>query len=431
MRIIWITNIPIGPLCELAGQYKSPNGSWLEAAFSAIEEVMELELTIVTVARVKSIRKLNKNRHSYYVLPGGFPAEYNCNSLRNKKIWEKVKEECCPDLIQIWGTEFTHGYLALKVMKEIPAIIYMQGMIGQIARHYLSGISEKELTQSITLRDIIKLDGIKQKQMKFSKRAVIESEMIRLSGNIIVENEWCEAHCKAIAPDCNIYKSKLNIKKEFFNTKWDPEVSSPYTILSNAAGSPIKGLHFLIKALSLVVCKYPEARLVIPGVKSPFDKSFFRKLVIDGYTKYLIKLIRKFKLENNIHFLGYLSSYQMAEQMATANVFVMSSSIENHSSTLIEAMIVGTPCISSYVGGIPEYLIPNFNGLLYRFEDYEMLAFNIVKIFDDIKFGSELAKNGSNDMRNSRNDKNLGSELLGIYKKVMFNYFKQKEINGD
>ena len=55
-------------------------------------------------------------------------------------------------------------------------------------------------------------------------------------------------------------------------------------------------------------------------------------------------------------------------------VFVLSSSIENHASSLKEAMMVGTPSIATFVGGVPEYVRHGENGFLYRFEEYEIMA---------------------------------------------------------
>lgn len=419
MRVLWISNIPFGPLRELAGQPTSTGGSWLDAAYEAIKKESELELTIVTVYRVKKIKMNKDGKHSFYILPGGYPVEYNNSLQKNRENWERIKDECRPDLIQIWGTEYSHGYLALQVMKDIPSVIYMQGVMSQISRHYLSGISNSELLKSITLRDIIKWDWITIQKAKFFKRAKIEAEMIRIAGNVIVENNWCESQCKSIASNCNAFYSKLSINDVFFQEEWFPEKISPYTIMSNAAGYPIKGLHVLLNAMSIVIKKYPEARLNIPGEKSPFEKNRFEQIKLNGYSKYIKKLILKLKLENNICFLGKLTNVQMAQQMAISNVFVMPSSIENHSSTLIEAMIVGTPCISSYVGGVPEYLTHNFNGLLYRFEEHEILAEHIIKVFSDLKFASEIASNGKSMMRSSRNSAKLSNDFIDIYKSIL------------
>jgi glycosyltransferase involved in cell wall biosynthesis len=419
MKILWITNITFGPLCELAGESKSSGGSWLDAAFDALANEKDIELSVVTVSRVKEIRIQKVGNHTFYILPGGYQSEYNPKSLRNRENWERIKLEVCPDLIQIWGTEYTHGYLALKVMRGIPSIVYMQGLMSQIERHYLSGISNIDLRKSITIRDIVKWDWIKRQQLKFYQGSVTEAEMLRMAGNAIVENEWCELHCKAIAPGITVYKSKLNIKKEFFSQEWSGNKMQPHTIMSNAAGYPIKGLHILLKALSIVLKTYPDTKLLIPGEKSPFEKSFLERLRINGYTKFIIKTIEKYNLRSHIHFLDRLTTLQMATQMAKSNVFVMPSSIENHSSTLIEAMIVGTPCVSSYVGGIPEYLFHNVNGLLYRFEEHEILAAHIIKIFNSNSYANLLGSNAKKTMRDSRNSVNLKEELLEIYLKAL------------
>jgi glycosyltransferase involved in cell wall biosynthesis len=419
MKILWVSNIPFGPLCELAGQSNSNSGSWLDAAFDALSNDAEIELTIVTVSRIKEIRMKKEGRHSFYILPGGHPGEYNPESNSNRKNWEFLKKECQPDLIQIWGTEYRHGYLALQVMEDIPAVIYMQGVMSQIANHYLSGISEKELRKFITLRDVLKWDWIKKQKARFEKGAFFEAKMIQIAGNVIVENDWCAAHCAAITPNIKVFKSKLSIKNEFYNHEWDEKKMIPFTMMSNAGGYPIKGLHILLKALSLVVKKYPGTKLLIPGEKSPFSKTFIERCKINGYTKYLIFLIEKLQLKNNIIFLGNLTTAQMATQMAKSNVFVMPSSIENHSSTLIEAMIVGVPSVSSYVGGISEYLFNDINGLLYRFEEYEVLASHIEKVFKDNSFAAKIGSEAKITMRESRNSDNLRDELINIYKKIL------------
>jgi glycosyltransferase involved in cell wall biosynthesis len=420
MRVLWITNIPFGKLSVLAGQKGGgTSGSWLNASLDAFIGDKEYEIVVATIGNSDKVKTLVDGNITYCLLPGGGVAKYDHTSPVNRQAWEFIRDTYKPDLIQVWGTEFTHGYLALQVMQGIPSVIYMQGVMSQIARYYLSGMSDKELMSSITLRDIIKRDSIKQAQRNFYRRAVIEAEMIRMARNVIVENEWCSVQCKAVAVDCVSYKSKLNIKDDFFRQKWDIGQIEPYTIMSNAAGYPIKGLHMLLKAFRLVVAKYPQAILYVPGENSPFEKSVMETLKLNGYTRFIKKIIQDLGIRNNVRFLGRLNSQQMAERMARSNVFVMPSSIENHSSTLIEAMIVGAPCISSYVGGLPEYVEHNKNGLLYRFEEYEVLAAHIQKVFGDPGFAAGIASRASSDMRKSRNAVNLKNEMAAVYQQIL------------
>lgn len=419
MNVLWVTNIPFGPICELTERKIRTGGGWLSAAFDSLKDVDSLTIFVATVYPVDEIKWKNEGRHTFFLLPGGYPSEYEHNNKNNRKIWEWVREECKPDLIQIWGTEFTHGYLALQTMKNIPSVIYMQGLMVQIARHYLDGFSGRELMRSITFRDIIKIDWIRRQQGKFLRRSLYEAEMLRLSANVIVENDWCECHCKMIAP-CRVFRCNLNINSAFFGIEWSASNMKPYTIMCNASSHPIKGLHILLKALSLVVKQYPQTRLYVPGEGSYFiSRSFLKRMKMNGYTKYILDLIRRYKLSGNISFPGRLTAEGMARLMADSNVFVMPSSIENHSSTLIEAMIVGTPCISSYAGGVPEYLEHNVNGMIYRFEEHEILALYIIKIFDNQEFASNLGKQARDKMRAQRNTNELSGKMLEIYQSVL------------
>lgn len=414
-KILWVTNIPFGPMCEMLGESNETSGSWLDAAYQSLKDEASIELHIATVSRVSEPKHKIVGSTHFYILPGGYPFEYDSSSTENKDNWKQLASKIKPSVLQIWGTEFTHGYLAQLCMPTIPSIIYMQGFLGQIARHYTSGISCIDQIKNITLRDILKWDWINKQKQNFIDRAETESNMLRNADYVIVENDWCALHCKAVAPNINIFRSNLSIKEVFFTTKWDSNNYNKYTILCNASGYPIKGLHMLIKALSIVVRKYPNVILNVPGENSPFEMNFKQKLKINGYTKYIKSLILKYQLQNNVQFLGRLSSEQMAEEMAKANVFTMVSSIENHSSTLIEAMNVGVPAIASNVGGVAEYLTHKKNGLLYRFEEFETLAMHILDVLETPFLAEELSANAIHYMNTIRPASQVKKDFLHFY----------------
>ncbi len=414
-KILWVTNIPFGPMCEMLGEPNETSGSWLDAAYQAVKDEPGIELNIATVSRIdKRIEQKIGNTY-FYILPGGYPFEYDINSSSNYAEWEYLAQHIKPKVLQIWGTEFTQGFLAQQCMSSVPTIIYMQGLLSSIAKHYNSGISTWDQINNITLRDILKWDWIDKQRQNFKKRAETEMLMLRNADYVIVENNWCELHCIAIAPNIKAFKSNLSIKDVFFQTKWNEESMQKNTILCNASGYPIKGLHMLIKALNIVVRKYPNVLLKVPGENSPFEMNFKQKLKINGYTNYIKSLIEKYNLRNNIQFLGRLSSQEMANEMSNANVFAMVSSIENHSSTLIEALNVGVPAVASNVGGVSEYLTHGVNGLLYRFEEYEILAMHIMSILDSPNLARRLSHNAISYMNNNRPANQVKSDFKHIY----------------
>lgn len=420
MNVLWITNIAFGKLSEMLGVSDiNTSGSWLMASLKDFILDDNFKLTIVTVSDVKTRMICKDANVSYCILPGGYPSTYDIHKKSNRIEWEYIRDTYKPDILQVWGTEFSHGYLALQVMEKIPSVIYMQGLISSISRYYRGGMTYSDILKSITPRDIIKCDWITRSQYKYTSRSHTEAQMIKISKNVIVENNWCATYCKLIEENCVVHKCSLNISEHFYENNWNIDNVIPFTIMSNAAGYPIKGLHILIKALATVVNKYPEAKLLIPGEKSPFNRTFIQKLKETGYSKYIIHLIKNLKLEPNIQFLGKLSSEQMATTMAQSNVFVVPSCIENHSSTLIEAMLVGVPCVASYVGGIPEIVEHNINGMLYRFEEHEILADYICSIFKDKSYAIKLGQSARIKMRSTRNNTVIKDKMISIWDDII------------
>jgi glycosyltransferase involved in cell wall biosynthesis len=87
-------------------------------------------------------------------------------------------------------------------------------------------------------------------------------------------------------------------------------------------------------------------------------------------------------LQDNVHFLGSLSEKQMKQQFLDANVYVMPSAIENSPNSLCEAQMLGTPVVASYCGGTPTLLTEGETGYFYRYEEYEMLAQIVMRMFE-------------------------------------------------
>lgn len=415
---MWVTNSIIGDLhFYLFG--KPANGLWMNALLNDFISKKEHQLVIVTTGRNKEIIKVDSEQVVYYLLPGGFPIEYNHLVAKNKRYWMQIIEKEKPDLIQVWGSEFKHGLCALQAAPQIPSVIYMQGVLAAIARYYEAGIERKEIIKHTTLLDIIKQDSILQQKKKYYTRAVCEKEMFDISGNVIGENLWCKAHCEAISPNVKVHFCPLSINEIFAKFDYDVSNVEPYTLMCNAAGYPLKGLHILLRALVLVKEKYPSVKLYVPGTPLVVKKDFASQIRKRGYFNYIEKLIQKLDLNDNIFFIGPLTPEQMADRMSKINIFVVCSALENHSSTLKEAMMVGLPCISSNVGGVPEYVKHGENGMLYRFEEYELLAEYIRNIFDDKVLAQKIGDAAKETARKLHDSADIYNKIIGIYKNIL------------
>ena len=417
-KILWIVNILLTPIStELSG--KPSCGVWIEPLAESFKNSGEYSLTVAAAAKISKTVSVEKDGIKYCALPDNFPILYNENNFENIKVWKNLIEEEKPDLIHVWGTEFTHALCALRQAKDIPAVIYMQGYIGSIARHYAAGMTRRELRKSVTLRDIIKMDSIAMQQKKYFAHAQKEKEMFNLAGRIISENEWCNLSVESVYPEIKTYSCPLSVNRIFAEYYWDAEKAEKHSIICNASGYPLKGLHMILKAVSVLKEKYDDIKLYVPGPRMVSDGSVKGVLRKRGYTKYIEKLIKELGVEKHVVWLGNLPQKELAESYAAARVFVLGSSIENHSSSLKEAMMVGVPCVASAVGGIPEYIRHGENGFLYRFEEYEIMAKYIEMLFEDDDLAQKFSDAGRNDMRRLHEEKSVFEKICGIYRSIM------------
>lgn len=418
MKLLWIVNLLLGPLCRKLNN-KESNGLWMSAFMNTLKERSDCELVIASTASVPQTVREEEDGVVYYALPDKPPMLYDENKPANLKAWRALLDSEKPDLIEIWGTEFTHGLCALKEAGDIPSIIRMQGYVSAIAKHYLAGMTPAELRSSLTFRDIVTRDGIARQQQKYFRAAKKEAEMIELSQRVICQNGWGEKLIKAQHPDAEVYFCPLSIGEAFFNSRRDSDKTEPYSIMCNAAGYSLKGLHVLLRAVALLKNKYPAIKLFVPGYVPVSDGSFSQFLRKRGYSKYIEKLIRQLGVQENVVWLGRMTQEELARQYATKSLFVLGSSIENQSGSLIEAMIVGLPVISSAVGEIPEFIKDGENGLLYRFGEHDVLSVLIDRIFSDKELSLRLAEHGCRDMRKEHDPDRINEIMLGIYSDVI------------
>ena len=412
MKVLWITNILFSHHREMMGLKGAvAGGSWLYAAYDGSLNEKDVELHIITSSNVGEIKMSIKDGNTFYIIPGGDARTIDVSSCDNQTCISNLVQYIKPDVAILWGTESHIAYLAARALNGTPTAVYMQGVIKSIYEHYYDGMPPKY--HNSTVRDIIDSINPHSSINEFKKQAALERVILESSDAVIVENDWCEDICRSINPKLRIFRNKLPIRDVFFQTKWSVENMKPLSIFTNAGGYPIKGHHILLKALGIVKKQYPDFTCYIPGEKLSTYNSIKRRT---GYIKMLEELIVEGNLQDNIVYTGFLSSEEMVEHLCKCNAYVMPSVMENHSSSLIEAMIVGAPCISSLVGGVADIVKHGENALLYNSTDAESLAGCIIRIFDDKNLANRLG-DSARLICESRMQ-NFGSEMLDIYYKM-------------
>ncbi|HWV58624.1 MAG TPA: glycosyltransferase family 4 protein, partial [Longimicrobiales bacterium] len=158
-------------------------------------------------------------------------------------------------------------------------------------------------------------------------------------------------------------------------------------ILFLAVGNlyPVKGYAILMRALATMRRDHPELawRLAIAG-KATFDGP------LDDEGRALREAAEKGGFSDRVHLLGHRSD--VPDLLAASDVFVMPSLSEGLPIALLEAMFAGRAIVASAVGGIPEAIRPEVDGVLVPAGEPAALASSLVRAATDPSLRSKLGR---------------------------------------
>jgi glycosyltransferase involved in cell wall biosynthesis len=417
MNILWIVNTIFPAPSKILGLSNPVLGGWMYGLAMQIKTTSKINLAVATTYSGKDLKHLEIEGIIYYLIPSK-PSITYCKELEFE--WDKICNEFKPDLVHIHGTEFTHGLACMRAFPTLKYVISIQGLVSVISNYYYEGIKRWDILKNITIRDIVRLDTILQAKTKFIKRGKFEKEYFLRTNHVIGRTNWDYAHAKKLNPNVEYHFCNESLREIFYTaSKWDINQKSDYTIFISQANYPFKGLHQVLKAVALLKKDFDKIRIRIAGSNIIDTKTFTARLKIGGYGSYIKKLIEKLGIQENILFLGSLNEEKMIREIQNCHIFICSSSIENSPNSLGEAQLLGVPCIASFVGGIPDMVKQEETGLLYRFEEIEMLAENIIKIFNNDDLALQLSNNSIKHALIRHNSSINTGQTIDIYDKII------------
>lgn len=411
MKVLWINNVAIPRIQRMNGNKNTVvYGGWLTGLSDNLLKNKEISLCICYPNKETNGLVTGENENFSFL---GLPMKGEVYRLEFKRVLDTFK----PDVIHFFGTEFLWSNELCKICREKDlldkTVISIQGLVSEYEKYFFDGMNFldrysftlSELKSNVTMRAIWR---------DYKKRGIAEVEELRIAKNVIGRTTWDQACVKFINKEIHYFFCNETLRKEFYSECWNLNKCRRHTIYVSQAGKPLKGFHKLIDALKIVVKYYPDVIVNVAGTNVT-NSSLLRG---SGYGLFLKKLIRKNNLTHNINFLGDLNAEEVKKMLLSSNVFVSASSIENSPNSLGEAMLLGVPCVSSDVGGVTDMMIHKKEGFVYPFNDSKLLAFYIMKIFEDENIANNISSNARIHAQKTH-DENVNNEvLLSIYKTI-------------
>lgn len=377
-RILWICNIMLPIVAEKEGVEKNVYGGWLTGMLDGLIKKNEFNIGVSFPYEKKIKGYANGLFYQSFQMNG------NLSECYPKNVENQIKEmidEFKPDILHIFGTEYIHSLAAVNAFNNPEkTIINIQGLVSIIARHYCLGLPEK-VKKGYTIADRLLKRSPMYAQKDFRARGEYERQAIKKAGYIIGRTDWDRACVQRINPHAMYHFCNETLRDVFYESpKWSYEKCMKHTIFMSQVSYPVKGFQFAIETIYELKKSFSDLKVFIAG-PDIHKMNWKKRILMDSYTNYILRKIKKYKLENVIEFIGNLSAEEMKQQYLRCNAFLSASTIENESNSLSEAKMLGVPSVASYVGGITNRIHHGIDGYLYPCDEPYMAAYYIKKIF--------------------------------------------------
>lgn len=134
-----------------------------------------------------------------------------------------------------------------------------------------------------------------------------------------------------------------------------------------------------LKVLQLIKKEYPNASMCMVGPEK------------DGSMASCKKLAKKYGLD--IKFTGKLKKKHWAKLSEGYDFFINTTSVDNTPISVIEAMSLGLPVISTNVGGVPNLIEHNSDGILISENNEKGMAEAVINLIKDQEKARQIANN--------------------------------------
>jgi glycosyltransferase involved in cell wall biosynthesis len=338
LKVAWITYFPVEWLPEAPPDFrampKHHPASWQRVLFRVwLEQNPGLELHII------ALRKQFPRSCAFTVGPAKFYCLRTLGGLRAPSLFwydtwivRKRLRAVDPDLVHAWGTE--NGAALIATRLPYPYLVTVQGLMTWFCQvmpnpdfynRMAAWLEKRSLPRAplVTTESRFAVDFV---QSYFAPRKVLQIEH---------------------APDPVFHQIPRRPPRDVVR------------LVVNGRFHYAKGPDLLLQALHRRPPEVPW-ELVHIGLpsgpwakqcKAQFPESFWRR----------------------IQFRSHLTLGEVAEELSRATLLVCPTRVDVSPNSVKEAVVAGVPVVGACVGGIPDYVLPGQNGVLFKPGDLESL----------------------------------------------------------
>ncbi len=409
MKILWFTNTPsLGE--ERLKQNKLHGGGWIKSLEQAIKEHEGNDRLSVVYGGGDEDESFTHNGTDYYIV-----GKMRISKLKNKfanaiavkenddyqiKKYLKIIEKVKPDVIHIHGSENNYGLISKHV--NLPIVMSIQGLLSVYQYKFFSGLNILDHRKSDIPASAFRL------YYSYKRNSARELEMMKNINYFFGRTFWDKNITRLINSNSKYFLINRVIRQVFYHEQWKKErdTSKPIVLITTMRDNFYKGIETILKA-----------SLFLKNQNVPF---VWNLIGINENSRFL-KLFKKEydDVKDCLKILGSVYEEGMLPLMQSSDVYVQTSHIENSPNGLAEAMLIGMPCIATYVGGTGSYIKQYHDGILIQDGDAWMMAATIFELFNNKELAVRLGQNAMITAHDRHNPQKIVQAILSAYQAII------------
>lgn len=368
---------------------------------------------------------LNTNKLKIIIATGIFPPDIGGPATYSKILSDELPKHGIQINVLSFG-EVRHLpnvirqiYYFLKVLRRGAAvdIIYAQDLISVgwpsfcanifLRKKFIVKVVGDHVWEQATQRAGIKtaLDNFSISFLKhpyFSFLRALQFRVARSASQVIVPSKYL----KKIVASWGVSENKIIVIYNAFHLPdifQDTAQKDKNTIISIGRLVPWKGFGALIK-LMLELLK--------------IDNSFKLKIIGSGPEEENLRgLIKKLDLEEKVT-IKFLPHKEAMRELLRSGIFVLNTGYEGLSHTILEALSLSIPVVTTRIGGNPELITDSHNGLLVEYNNKEQLKEAVLKIYNNDELRKKFAENSKETLKKFTFDKMINDTIEVLNKSL-------------
>lgn len=383
LTIAWINDFPVEWLPvvppELRDSPRRHPATWAMVLLSELQKNPALKVHVIVLRhRIERGFTFEQNGTVFHVLKAPPWARlgtvFGLDTLLIGRACKRIR----PDLVHAWGMEKGAGLIAHWL--GYPYVLTIQGLYSWYRQK--TRLSRYD-------RFIERLD-------RFAlPRAPL----------VTTESAFAVRFLQERHPHLAVQQAEHAPNQAFFRVRRQPQIDPPHFI-SVGGLDHRKGTDVLFAGLNELARKRPLRLTVITGPNPAYIENL-RQQVTPGFWEH-------------VQFKHHLLPNAVADELGSPTMLLLPTRADTSPNAVKEAAVAGLPVVASEIGGIPDYITPEKNGLLCPPGDLKGFVQAVERALEHPQFGrGEVDGPTLEKVRRYLSPERMAENFLGAYRRVL------------